>query len=96
MGSYFSLNLQTLRRGTNVLVIHPGSRNLRIGRASDVNPVSYPSAVARRQANPVSTSDYVEGVSRLGSSSNPDGSDDVDDPVCAQYSDNANNNSDAV
>lgn len=31
------------------IVIHPGSLNLRIGRASDLNPVTVLHAVARRR-----------------------------------------------
>jgi actin-related protein len=31
-----------------VIVIHPGSRFTRIGRACDVNPVTVPSVVARK------------------------------------------------
>uniref|UniRef100_A0A0W0G785 Uncharacterized protein n=1 Tax=Moniliophthora roreri TaxID=221103 RepID=A0A0W0G785_MONRR len=52
------------RRGSQVLVIHPGSRFLRIGRASDVNPVTVPNVVARKTAPPVAASTFVEGVSR--------------------------------
>ncbi|KAL1512547.1 hypothetical protein ABEB36_002128 [Hypothenemus hampei] len=33
----------------NIIVIHPGSLNLRIGRASDLNPVTILHAVARRR-----------------------------------------------
>ncbi|KAK7056412.1 Actin-like protein arp8 [Paramarasmius palmivorus] len=52
------------RRGSQVLVIHPGSRYLRIGRASDVNPVTVPNVIARRTTGPVSAPTFVEGVSR--------------------------------
>ncbi|KAF9973378.1 actin-like protein arp8 [Actinomortierella ambigua] len=34
--------------GSNVIVIHPGSRNLRIGRASDAYPIDLPHVIARR------------------------------------------------
>lgn len=64
------------RRGRNVLVIHPGSRNLRIGRASDVNPVTYPSVVARLQSHPVSKPVYIEGITRLSSTHDLNGSND--------------------
>jgi actin-related protein 8 len=33
-------------------VIHPGSRWLRIGRASDILPISVPNVMARRKKNP--------------------------------------------
>ncbi|KIY65039.1 actin-like ATPase domain-containing protein [Cylindrobasidium torrendii FP15055 ss-10] len=51
------------KRGSQVLVIHPGSRNLRIGRASDTSPVTVPSVIARRARNspaPV----FVESILR--------------------------------
>lgn len=54
-GVYLSVHqLETLsefvlsRRGSQVIVIHPGSRYLRIGKASDVVPVSIPCVVARK------------------------------------------------
>ncbi|KAG0242807.1 actin-like protein arp8 [Actinomortierella wolfii] len=40
--------------GSNVIVIHPGSRNLRIGRASDAYPIDLPHVIARRMY-PVTT-----------------------------------------
>ena len=40
------------KRGRNTIVIHPGSRWLRIGRASDILPVSVPNVIARRKENP--------------------------------------------
>ncbi|KAI0923712.1 hypothetical protein AcV5_009185 [Taiwanofungus camphoratus] len=52
------------RRGSKVLVIHPGSRFLRIGRASDVNPVSVPNVIARKHKPPVPAPSYIEGISR--------------------------------
>lgn len=39
-------------RGSNVIVIHPGSRFLRIGRASDAYPVTVPHCIARRVSLP--------------------------------------------
>lgn len=36
------------RRGSQVIVIHPGSRFIRIGRASDVSPVIVPASVGRK------------------------------------------------
>jgi actin-related protein len=35
-------------RGYNTVVIHPGSSTLRIGRASDLTPLSIPAVVARK------------------------------------------------
>lgn len=32
-----------------IIIIHPGSLNLRIGRASDVNPIKILNAIARRR-----------------------------------------------
>ncbi|KIP07419.1 hypothetical protein PHLGIDRAFT_127629 [Phlebiopsis gigantea 11061_1 CR5-6] len=53
-----------VRRGSKVLVIHPGSRWLRIGRASDVTPISVPNVIARKYKPPVPPASFVEGVSR--------------------------------
>lgn len=47
-----------------MLVIHPGSRWLRIGRACDVTPISVPNVIARRYKPPVPQPIFVEGVSR--------------------------------
>jgi hypothetical protein len=52
------------RRGSNVIVVHPGSRYLRIGRASDVNPVCVPNVIARKHEGPVPTPVFSEGISR--------------------------------
>ncbi|KZT50507.1 actin-like ATPase domain-containing protein [Calocera cornea HHB12733] len=35
-------------RGSNVIVIHPGTRNTRVGLASNLSPVTIPSVVARK------------------------------------------------
>ncbi|KZP01605.1 actin-like ATPase domain-containing protein [Calocera viscosa TUFC12733] len=35
-------------RGSNVIVIHPGTRNMRVGLASSLSPVTIPSVVARK------------------------------------------------
>ncbi|KAG8867781.1 actin-like protein arp8 [Serendipita sp. 405] len=40
------------KRGRNTIVIHPGSRWLRIGRASDILPVSVPHVIARWAKHP--------------------------------------------
>ncbi|KAG2355694.1 hypothetical protein BDR07DRAFT_1425340 [Suillus spraguei] len=69
------------RRGSHVIVIHPGSRFLRIGKASDVTPVSIPNVIARKHKPPVPVPTYVEGISRprkgqvpqLSASASPDG-----------------------
>ncbi|GBE86660.1 hypothetical protein SCP_0905400 [Sparassis crispa] len=53
-----------VRRGSRVLVIHLGSRYVRVGRASDVNPVTIPNVIARKHTRPVLAPKYVEGISR--------------------------------
>ena len=40
------------RRGSKVLVIQPGSRFVRIGRASDVAPITVPHVLARKAREP--------------------------------------------
>ncbi|GLB41816.1 hypothetical protein LshimejAT787_1004160 [Lyophyllum shimeji] len=52
------------RRGSQVIVIHPGSRNILLGRASDVTPVSVPNVVARKSSVPVPPLTWVDRVSR--------------------------------
>ncbi|KAF9461204.1 actin-related protein [Collybia nuda] len=52
------------RRGAQVIVIHPGSRFLRIGKASDVNPLTVTNVIARKCKPPVPAAARVEGVSR--------------------------------
>ncbi|KAI0078726.1 actin-like ATPase domain-containing protein [Panus rudis PR-1116 ss-1] len=52
------------RRGSKVLVIHPGSKWLRIGRASDVTPTSVPNVIARKHKPPVPPQIYVENITR--------------------------------
>ena len=49
-----------------MIVIHPGSRFTRIGRACDVNPVTVPSVVARkvRGDGTVPKPTYVKGIER--------------------------------
>ena len=53
-----------VRRGSKVIVIHPGSRYLRIGRACDVTPVTVPNAIARKHKLPVPEPRFIEGISR--------------------------------
>ncbi|KAF4569681.1 actin-like protein arp8 [Pleurotus pulmonarius] len=55
---------QDQRRGSQVIVIHPGSRNIRIGRACDVNPVSVPAMIARKCKGPVAEPVFAEGICR--------------------------------
>ena len=44
-------------------MIHPGSRYLRVGRASDVTPTTVPNVIARKTANaPAPT--FVKAISR--------------------------------
>ncbi|PPQ67891.1 hypothetical protein CVT26_007091 [Gymnopilus dilepis] len=55
---------QDQRRGSQVIVIHPGSRFTRIGRASDVTPVTMPSVVARKSKMPFTIPERTQLVSR--------------------------------
>jgi actin-related protein 8 len=52
------------RRGAQVIVIHPGSRFLRIGKASDVSPATVLNVVARKCKSPVPRSTPVQRISR--------------------------------
>ncbi|KIK95252.1 hypothetical protein PAXRUDRAFT_827189 [Paxillus rubicundulus Ve08.2h10] len=52
------------RRGSQVVVIHPGSRYLRIGKASDVTPLSVPNVIARKHNSPVLEPTFVESIAR--------------------------------
>ncbi|PFH51828.1 hypothetical protein AMATHDRAFT_74707 [Amanita thiersii Skay4041] len=52
------------RRGGQVIVIHLGSRFLRVGKASDVNPITVPCVVAWKHKEAVSSPVFVEGISR--------------------------------
>jgi actin-related protein 8 len=47
-----------------VIVLHPGSRFLRIGKASDVSPITVLNVVARKCNPPVPGSDQIERISR--------------------------------
>ncbi|KIM58979.1 hypothetical protein SCLCIDRAFT_16606 [Scleroderma citrinum Foug A] len=60
----------TRRRGSNVIVIHPGSRWLRIGKASEVTPLSIPNVIARKHQPPVPEPAFIEGVIRPRKSRN--------------------------
>ncbi|KAJ6591498.1 hypothetical protein DFH09DRAFT_1259152 [Mycena vulgaris] len=57
---------QESRRGSQIIVIHPGSRFLRIGKASDVFPVAVPNVVARKitPAADAPPSKFVEAIYR--------------------------------
>ncbi|KIJ20923.1 hypothetical protein PAXINDRAFT_95903 [Paxillus involutus ATCC 200175] len=52
------------RRGSQVVVIHPGSRYLRIGKASDVTPLSVPNVIARKHKPPIPEPTFVESITR--------------------------------
>ncbi|KIM44659.1 hypothetical protein M413DRAFT_358708 [Hebeloma cylindrosporum] len=54
---------QEQRRGSQVIVIHPGSGYIRIGRASDVNPITVPCVVARKSNTPIKPTKRVRLVS---------------------------------
>lgn len=56
--------MQDQRRGSQVLVIHPGSCYLRVGKASDVNPVTIPAVVARKHTSAPPEIIRVENVCR--------------------------------
>ncbi|KAJ7281463.1 hypothetical protein C8J57DRAFT_1297692 [Mycena rebaudengoi] len=60
---------QESRRGAQIIVIHPGSRFLRIGKASDVFPVTVPNVVARKfkhlpDSAPSPPPEFLEGIYR--------------------------------
>ncbi|KAJ1727076.1 actin-like protein arp8, partial [Coemansia biformis] len=71
--------------GDNVIVIHPGSRWLRIGRASDAVPREIPHVIARRlKARPPPAARVPAPVSGAASSSGPGGTAmDIDAPAPA-------------
>lgn len=46
-------------------MIHPGSRWLRIGRASDVAPVTVPNVIARRRKDTLEPPKFEEKIVRL-------------------------------
>ncbi|KAH0836698.1 hypothetical protein J3R83DRAFT_8421 [Lanmaoa asiatica] len=52
------------RRGSQVVVIHPGSRYLRIGKASDVTPITVPNVIARKHNGSVPEPEYIENIAR--------------------------------
>ncbi|KDR80664.1 hypothetical protein GALMADRAFT_222260 [Galerina marginata CBS 339.88] len=62
--SFVDESPQEQRRGSQVIVIHPGSRFIRIGRASDVNPVTVPCVVARKSRTSFTVPERVQLVSR--------------------------------
>lgn len=53
------------RRGSHVVVFHLGSRYLRVGRASDVTPVTVPNVIARKTINPPAPT-FIKGIFRPG------------------------------
>ncbi|KAI9464248.1 hypothetical protein HD554DRAFT_1286387 [Boletus coccyginus] len=52
------------RRGSQVVVIHPGSRYLRIGKASDVTPIAIPNVIARKHKGSIPEPEYIENIAR--------------------------------
>lgn len=48
-----------------MIVIHPGSQFVKIGRASDVTPLQVPHVIARRHTPPVPPPVYTNSVGRL-------------------------------
>jgi hypothetical protein len=78
-------DLKGNRRGSQVIVIHPGSRFIRIGKASDVNPVTVPCVVARKYKTPFFVPERVSLVSRprpeASAENNVNEGDGLDDPV---------------
>lgn len=55
-------------QGTAIVVIHPGSAYLKVGRASDTVPVIMPNVVARRKKSleqPHYEDPLLPGVSRI-------------------------------
>jgi len=79
------------RRGSQVIVIHPGSRFLRIGRASDVIPLSMPCVVARKCRTQMPEVKRIRNVTRPWSQM-------TQDEIAQQKekTEEANNNKDPV
>ncbi|KAG8798863.1 actin-like protein arp8, partial [Serendipita sp. 399] len=73
------------KRGRNTIVIHPGSRWLRIGRASDILPVSVPHVIARWTKNPKRPVVFKCGVRRP----TPLRPDEEDEPLLQQQQQDA-------
>lgn len=94
LSNVLEIGLKYKRRGSQIIVIHPGSRYIRIGKASDVNPVSVPSVVARRAKVSFTVPERIRLVSypldhKQGESSSEEtaGGDSIqkDDPVSNSY-----------
>ncbi|KAF8141563.1 hypothetical protein EV363DRAFT_1308450 [Boletus edulis] len=76
------------RRGSQVVVIHPGSRYLRIGKASDVTPITVANVIARKCNGPVPEPEYIENVARPRKGRNlPSANSDGDEYEVASPSD---------
>ncbi|KAG9313025.1 hypothetical protein JVU11DRAFT_6464 [Chiua virens] len=58
------------RRGSQVVVIHPGSRHLRIGKASDVTPITVPNVIARKCKGSLPEPAGIENITRPRKGSN--------------------------
>ena len=71
-----------------MIVIHPGSRSILIGKASDVSPTSVPNVVARKCKPPVPEFVRVEGISRPRKLSSDTGEETLEkDPVGRLFQD---------
>ncbi|KZS90775.1 actin-like ATPase domain-containing protein [Sistotremastrum niveocremeum HHB9708] len=66
------------KRGSNVIVIHPGSRYLRMGRASDIFPITVSHVIARKINGVVNPPPPIQRISRP-TPSKKDGTDE--DPI---------------
>jgi len=56
----------TAPRGTDVIILHPGSRWIRVGRATDPFPVSVPHVIARKVASNYPRPTPRQRIPRLG------------------------------
>lgn len=45
-------------------MVHLGSRFLRVGRATDVNPVSVPNVIARKLRPPIPAPSFLQSITR--------------------------------
>lgn len=57
------------KRGSDIIIIHPGSRFLRIGRASDAYPVTIPHVIARKFNTPPNPPTVFARIRRVATSS---------------------------
>ena len=47
------LTIEQGKRGADTIIIHPGTRFLRVGRATDAYPINVPHVIARKASPPV-------------------------------------------